>query len=731
MSFRLHQMATCALVFRCFLPAQETPGPDPLLALLNTSVVSASKLAQSPLKSPAMVVSVSAEDIRVRGYMSLEEVLHDLPGFDFNKGRGVEWSTIFMRGVRSDNSDRFLVIWDGVLQTDMWKANNWLSRQYPLSNVARIEVMYGASSLLWGANAFSGIINVILKHEVDAGTSVQVAGGSYRTRSAEVNFGKDLASGWRFMFNARSFRSDEFDMHDRYWVDNLGRQRYYGLDFPRDYVPPTDPRYGQLGIVDGLPTYTKNGQTLSFDGRTADTTKDWFVQAGLGYKDLEIRFTSWSDSKAQDPWYVAQKRMKALIIPTGSALSATYDLQFTPQTRAKIYANARTSGLDGDSGAPTNSYYIRNNAADPLDLKVYQIGNYNSVKLLNREYRAGVLFTFLGEAFSAVYGGEYVDTINSEDYTSRSSSTLPWIYTPTHSNRDLALFGNVQGDLSEYLAVAAGLRYDYNYAAGEAGGFGHLFTPRLAVILRPHADHTLKLIQSHSFEAPSAWAAYSSVTGIRMASPSLKPERLNSFEAIWTYTPTSRLRTTLTGYYTQIENSIILAPSPTNPSLQQHQNSGGYTVFGSEMEARFLMARDKSIYLNASSALTKDRVTGRRIGDIAPLKANFGTDLVFDSRWGISFRGHYVSQRDTLNWDAAPGTQLYNYSKKSVDTYLTADLTLSWFEVFKGFTLRLNFYNVGNKAYYDPGPRTAEGLSYNSAILQEGFRGFLGLSYGF
>lgn len=724
----LHRMVPFLLAVQFLLSAQEAPRPDPLLELLNTAVVSASKLAQSPLKSPAMVVSVSADDIRVRGYMSLEEVLHDLPGFDFNKGRGVEWSTIFMRGVRSENSDRFLVIWDGVLQTDMWKANNWISRQYPLSNVARIEVMYGASSLLWGANAFSGIINVILKREGDPASFVQMAIGSYYTRTAEINAGQDLGHGWRFMLNARSFRSNEFDMHDRYWVDNAGRQRRYGLDFPRDYVPELD------GVVNGMPTWIKNGQTLPWDGRTSDTTDDWFVQAGVGYKDLDIRFTSWSDSKAQDPWYTPQYRMKALIVPTGTALYATYSHQFTPQTQAKFYANMRMSGLDGESGAPSNKFNILNNPADPLDLKVKALNSYNSVKLLNREYRAGALFTFIGDAFSAVYGGEYVDTRNREDYTSRSSSTLPWIYTPQHSIRDLAFFGNVQGDLSETIAVAAGLRYDYNYAAGEAGGFGHLFTPRLAVILQPHANHTLKLIQSHSFEAPSAWAAYSSVTNARVPNPSLKPEKLNSFETIWTYTPTSRLRSTVSAYYTQIENSIVLVRLfPTDPvnKVAQHQNTGGYTVFGSEWEGRLLLARDKSIYVNASSALTKDRVTGRRIGDIAPLKANFGTDLVFDSRWGISFRGHYVSRRDTLNWYAAPGTQLYNYSQKSVDAYLTADVTLSWFDVFKGFTLRLNLYNVGNQTYYDPGPRTADGLSYNSAILQEGFRGYLGLSYGF
>jgi outer membrane receptor protein involved in Fe transport len=298
----------------------------------------------------------------------------------------------------------------------------------------------------------------------------------------------------------------------------------------------------------------------------------------------------------------------------------------------------------------------------------------------------------------------------------------------------LAFFGNVQGDLSDRLAVAAGIRYDYNYSAGEAGGFGHLFTPRLAVILQPHEDHNVKLIQSHSFQAPSAWATYSSVTNTRVANTALKPEKLNSFEAIWTYTPTSRLRSTLSGYYTQIENSIVLVRLfPTDPvnKVAQHQNSGGYTVFGGEWETRFQLALDKSIYLNASSALTKDRVTGRKIGDIAQLKANFGTDLVFASRWGLSFRGHYVSQRDTLNWLATPGTQLFNYSQKSVDAYLTADLTLSLLEAFKGLAFRINLYNLGNKSYYDPGPRTGDGLSYNSAILQEGFRAFLGLDYRF
>ena len=48
-------------------------------------VTSVSKIAESLNEAPANIVIVTREEIKERGYMDLEKVFHDLPGFDISK----------------------------------------------------------------------------------------------------------------------------------------------------------------------------------------------------------------------------------------------------------------------------------------------------------------------------------------------------------------------------------------------------------------------------------------------------------------------------------------------------------------------------------------------------------------------------------------------------------------------------------------------------------------------
>lgn len=106
--------------------------------------------------------------------------------------------------------------------------------------------MYGPSSLLYGANAFAGIVNVILKREKEVdGLSVWGMAGSWKTRMAELNFGKEVGR-WRFMANGRLFVSDEMDFNGKYWVDSAGRHRTYNQDLSR-LVRGTKGRTGEPG----------------------------------------------------------------------------------------------------------------------------------------------------------------------------------------------------------------------------------------------------------------------------------------------------------------------------------------------------------------------------------------------------------------------------------------------------------------------------------------------------
>lgn len=715
-----------------------------LLALLNTPVVSASKSAQSISNAPAKIIAITAEEIRNRGFTDFEEILHDLPGFDFNRGRGVEYSTIFMRGMRTENTDRFLFIWDGIIQNDTWKYNVWLSRQYPLANIERIEVMYGPSSLLYGANAFAGIINVILKKEKDVnGYNVQLSGGSYNTRMAEVNIGKDWGD-WRYMFNGRVYRTDEVDINEKSWKDNTGRTRYYNLVYPRDYIPAGTSGSSIVLSSNGIPLRSYSGVLKEFDGRSRDNVNDWFIQMGVGYKGLNLRAFAWYQGETEDTWYVPINRMDGPWTPTGSAVYLTFEHKIWGLD-AKAYASVRFSGLDDEKSYDRSNSFISGgaNIGTPRDLKVTALRPLDYYALSNREYKVGEQINYSADRVNAVFGAEYISAKNYEDYNTRLNrlQSNPWVRTKQHDERNLAFYGNAQVQASETFSLAAGLRYDYNSVAGEPGGFGHLYTGRLAGIINPNDRHRFKLIYGQAFQAPSPWAKYAIAPGARdLPNPALKPERLTSAELVYEWTPRTSWKNALSVYLNQVTDLIVGVggiPFGTPPATTaQNNNVGGLRIFGQELESIYYWTKNDSVFFNLTANSTK-RVhkdsndplkarDGKRLGDLAPLKANAGLNKLFGQHWNLNVRAHYVATRETINYDT-PTT----YNLKEVDAYLTFDLAMTYRDLFKGLDVRLSVLNLTNKAYYDPGTREADGIKYNSAIIQPGAHGTLGVTYRF
>ena len=185
--------------------------------LAASTIASVSKIAERPEEAPATVYIIQEEEIKGRGYNDLIELLKDLPGFDIMGFYSATYSNIYQRGYRSTNTERTLLLIDGVEENDLYFNIPYLSRQYPISNIRRVEVIYGPASTLYGPNAFVGVINVVTKSytgkegaptgEIHAGT------GSYQTYWADASLGNTSKSG-RVQWNvtSRVFWSQEMDL---------------------------------------------------------------------------------------------------------------------------------------------------------------------------------------------------------------------------------------------------------------------------------------------------------------------------------------------------------------------------------------------------------------------------------------------------------------------------------------------------------------------------------------
>ncbi|UJR84330.1 TonB-dependent receptor domain-containing protein [Sandaracinus amylolyticus] len=161
---------------------------DPALAIREAeadvyeeSVVSAARFAQSPLDAPASTTIISRQDIRLSGLLSLPELLRRAAGVDIMTTTPVD-SNIGIRGFNQRLSNRVLVLVDGrSTYIDTLGATQWMTLPIGPSDIERIEIIRGPASALYGANSFSGIVNILTRPPGEPTTEAMVGGGNGNT----------------------------------------------------------------------------------------------------------------------------------------------------------------------------------------------------------------------------------------------------------------------------------------------------------------------------------------------------------------------------------------------------------------------------------------------------------------------------------------------------------------------------------------------------------------------
>lgn len=149
-------------------------------------ITSASKASQNIEEVPSTVSIVTGDQIKERGYFTLEDVLSDLPGFQFRNIQSINTYS-FQRGIPNQNN-LILVLIDGIQVNELNSGGFYGGGQYNLSNINRIEIIYGPSSVAYGTNAISGIINIITKSATEEQTEFNALAGNFNTLKNDFNF---------------------------------------------------------------------------------------------------------------------------------------------------------------------------------------------------------------------------------------------------------------------------------------------------------------------------------------------------------------------------------------------------------------------------------------------------------------------------------------------------------------------------------------------------------------
>jgi iron complex outermembrane receptor protein len=144
------------------------PSPEVLIFRELPDVWSATRTLRSPLDVPNEVTVITADDIRRSGATSIVELLETVPSLEVMRVSRAD-ANISARGFNPLVSSRVLAMIDGrSVFIDFMGMVFWESLNVTLQEIDRIEVIRGPGSVLYGANALMGIINIITKrpHEM-------------------------------------------------------------------------------------------------------------------------------------------------------------------------------------------------------------------------------------------------------------------------------------------------------------------------------------------------------------------------------------------------------------------------------------------------------------------------------------------------------------------------------------------------------------------------------------
>jgi len=420
-------------------PAQ--PPAEPVRIEENV-VVSATKVEQQLINAPATITVIGPRTLDVAASQNYADILRAVPGVNITQlsARDVN---ITPRGSTSTLSTNQLAVLDGrSLYQDFFGFVMWDFMPVNLNELKRIEVIRGPASAIWGANAVSGVVNVITKTPREMlGTSAAVGFGTFDRNTANVD--EDAGTLWylnathagaindsaAFKVSAGYYTQDAF-ARPTGLIPNGGTTRYPSYENQGTKQPKVDAR---------LDYSLDNGAYMTFSGGYSGT--EGLMHSGIGPFDIE-----------NGSWMGYGK--------------ANY-------TRNAFRLQAFFNTLDGEAA----QLLTRGPGGAPI-VFVFKTKTF--------DVEAGNVTTFGRNVLT--YGGNV-----------RHNSFDMSIAPDAEARTEGGFYAQDEIFISDMLRLVAGARLDKFTSID-----GVVISPRVAVLVKPVPDQAVRVSYNRAFRSPSA-----------------------------------------------------------------------------------------------------------------------------------------------------------------------------------------------------------------------------------
>jgi outer membrane receptor for ferrienterochelin and colicins len=401
-----------------------------------------------------------------------------------------------------DFNDRMLVLVDGHRVNNNFNDGAFIDTAFllDLDLVDRVEVIRGPGSVLYGNNAFFGVINVVPRQgkQVD-GLEASGEYASFDTYKARASYGKLFTNGLQMLLSATYYDSDG---HDRL--------------FFREFNNPAQ----------------NGGITQHMDG-------DWFGSTfgSLGYGDFTLEGAFNHREKVNptaqfDLTTFNDPRLRTSDERGYAALKYAHSFPEVVDVTAQLYYDR----YNHDIGFP-QSLLVGTNVLFSRFSTEKDLGQWWGAELqLNKR---------LWDRHLLSLGAEYRDDFRQESQVIVEDRPEEGSFIRTN-RQSYGVY--VQGDVAMLtnLHLNGGVRFD------QYGDFPAAWNPRVALIYHPWEGSTFKGIYGTAFRAPSFYE-------ISTSDHALNPEEITSYELAYEQEIGRHLRSSLSGFYNQMDDLLVFS----------------------------------------------------------------------------------------------------------------------------------------------------------------------------
>ena len=408
------------------------------------TVVSASRRPERIVEAPAAVTFVTEEEIeRQASHGQAAKLLEFTPGAEVTQS-GLYDYNFNTRGFNSSLTRRVAVLIDGRdPSVPFLGSQEWASLTFPLDDIASLEVVRGPSAALYGANASSGIVNIITKQaRYSQGGQLRIAAGDVSTLNADARWAGELGADWYLKIQGGVRDSGDFSVSRNgaaeYAVPCTVRGQTDCL--PQELVPlnplnDVKVAFGSLRVD----KYLSNGSFFTLEA--GDVTNEGVVaQTGIGrVQQVDVERQHLRGNFSSTHWNVLG------------------------------YYNKRDAPRQTALSSGTNLVLDTNNTQFEVQT--------------NWDFASGKARIVAG----ATYGEENIDTLDP----GTGRQTL--IFEPVDSDSSAA-FAQLDWSLSDKVKVVLAGRYD------ESSLHDTQFSPKGAVVVSLTPNNTLRFTYNESFQ---------------------------------------------------------------------------------------------------------------------------------------------------------------------------------------------------------------------------------------